>query len=380
MKNLVIGCLAGLMLVAGGIQDSCAGGIPQAVRYWNRPSGAPPVDTSHKMKIQFTGYNKTGVLTNFPVLVILTTNWTLTAASTNGWDFRFKSSNDTDYINYEFDTWSTNTNTYVWVQVTNFYSNCYIWAYWNDNSITTAPAAYTTNGATWSASYRGVWHMKESPTNLAWFADSASTNPGKYFDPGGTASVTTNGPVGKAVYFSGDNDYIKVTNKANFELGANATVAFWLMKWPASGDYPWVCKGDRNNEGWSVKRFWDGSWRVVWSGIDVNLNGSTRADYASWNTSWYYVATTLGGGKMKIYVNGLEDATTDTSGSLKSTSASFAIGARTKPDDGDNPMNWLTGALDEIQVSSVSRSSNWVWASYMTVGSNSIFTTYTQIQ
>jgi hypothetical protein len=377
--RLLAGCLAGLAILLGCVCEASAGDLIRVTRRHIQPAGAAPI---HKMSIQFGGYNKTDTLTNFPALVVFDTSIPSFSYSqflnTNGYELRFKDSTELTNLNYEIDTWNTNANSYVWVSIPSFYSNVLIWAYWGDAANTNVLVT-STNGAVWTnANYRSVWHMNEQPTNLAWYADSSTTNPGKYFDPSGTASVWTNGVVGKATYFSGDNDYIKVTNKANFDLGANATIGFWVRNWPSANLY-WVCKGDRNAEGWAVRR--SGSYQVVFESQNgTSLTGSERSDWASWSNEWHYVTACLGGSSQRIYVNGLLDASNGNSGSLSGSGASFAIAAQTKPDDGDNPANFFLGGIDEVQVSTVHRSSNWVWASYMSIASNTVFANRTWIQ
>jgi len=94
---------------------------------WNDP-GAVSRDL-YKMKIQFTGYNKTETLTNFPALVVFTNGMSSGTfqygqfASTNGWDLWFANESGTE-LNYEIEQWGTNTNSYVWVQVPTFTNNC----------------------------------------------------------------------------------------------------------------------------------------------------------------------------------------------------------------------------------------------------------------
>ena len=117
-----------------------------------------------KAKITFSGYNRTETLTNFPALVVLSTNGTITnflysqMMRADGYELRFADSDETTDLNYEIDTWNTNGNSYVWVQVPTFTNNCSIWAFWGNPAVTNQQA-YTTNGATWGTNYPGVWHL-----------------------------------------------------------------------------------------------------------------------------------------------------------------------------------------------------------------------------
>jgi RNA polymerase sigma factor (sigma-70 family) len=64
----------------------------------------------HKMKITFSGYNRTESLKNFPALIVLDSNVQGFAysqfASANGWDLRFVDSTGTRELNYEIEQWN----------------------------------------------------------------------------------------------------------------------------------------------------------------------------------------------------------------------------------------------------------------------------------
>ena len=122
-----------------------------------------------KMQITFAGYNPPGggTLTNFPELVVLSTNISSFSygnfLSGSNADLRFTDSTGTTPLNYEIDSWNTNGNSYVWVQVPTIASasDC-IWAYWGRGGTNAAPC--TTNGATWSNGYVAVWHLANGTT------------------------------------------------------------------------------------------------------------------------------------------------------------------------------------------------------------------------
>ena len=128
-----------------------------------------------RMLITFTNYNRAEILTNFPALVILSN--TTAGAGFNYADFlspphgdlRFVAADGVTKLNFEVETWNTNGNSYVWVQVPSLTNNAQVWMFW---SLATNALTYTTNGSTWANGYLGVWHMA---TNTSAMTDS-STN------------------------------------------------------------------------------------------------------------------------------------------------------------------------------------------------------------
>ena len=76
---------------------------------------------TYSLPVTFSGYTKTETLTNFPALVKFTNSISGFAysqfASTNGYDLRFTNSAGTTELNYEIESWNTNGESCVWVQV-----------------------------------------------------------------------------------------------------------------------------------------------------------------------------------------------------------------------------------------------------------------------
>ena len=103
--------------------------------------GGPFDSWSYRAKITFAGYNPPGgteTLTNFPALVLLSTNvtnfrYTDFQSGVNA-DLRFADSTGTTGLNYEIESWNTNGVSSVWVQVPTLAStNDFIYAYWSAN-------------------------------------------------------------------------------------------------------------------------------------------------------------------------------------------------------------------------------------------------------
>ena len=140
---------------------------------------APRAEAAAKqMQITFGGYtNKSEVLTNFPVLVVLSNNvgQNFTFAdfvTTNGYDLRFytNAADTGSGLNYEIESWNTNAGQacYVWVQAPTIPTNGSgsIYAKWGD-AANSNQLACTTNGAVWTNGYIGVWHFATTSGTVA---------------------------------------------------------------------------------------------------------------------------------------------------------------------------------------------------------------------
>lgn len=333
----------------------------------------------HRMQITFSGYDRSETLTDFPTLVVLNTgivnfvyNQFLTS---NGGDLRFVTETNSLYaLRHEIEQWNTSGDSLVWVQLASLAASTdSIWAYWGLE--TTAPL-YTTDGSTWSNSYAGVWHLGESPSNGGTFDDSASTNTGYFVDANGNSDSEAIGQIGGAVDFNGDADYVVITNENNFDLGDSITVSAWVNGWPNNVWRPWVAKRGEpvsSGEGWQLRRFES---TLGWTTRGVPISGP-EGDFTGTTSfvsgEWHHIVGVLGDGRREIYVDGELDAGEDRSGTITDTDDPLVIGGRIYTNAAES---FFDGLIDEVRVSSVPRSSNWLWACYMSQASNSVFNTY----
>ncbi len=134
--------------------------------------------------ITTTGYAGSAPLTNFPLLVRLSTditNFSYTMCQPGGADLVFQDAAH-NTLPHEIDTWDTNGTSLVWVCVPELTASTTLRLYFSDPGATTPPA-YTTDGSTWSpANFRGVWHFASlsdgvTPDSSASRLDSTANDP-----------------------------------------------------------------------------------------------------------------------------------------------------------------------------------------------------------
>ncbi len=332
-----------------------------------------PTAFPFRVPVQFCGYNRGETLTNFPALITLgahVTNFNYSQfLSTSGGDLRFSDGEQTRLLNYEIDTWSTNGTSYIWVQIPALTTSATtVWAYWGNPGLTTAPAC-TTNGATWSENYVGVWHLGESS---GLFRDSVSTNHGTLIDANSSSTRATNSLIGRGIRLVGSQaDVIEIANEANFKLTTNFTVAAWAKELNGDCWAPWVSKRGEG-QGYGLRRRGCGSpaapdW-VTRGPSNGEQNGPTI------DAGWHGVAGTLSGGATKtkrLFIDGVVAAAdAAVTGTIVDTGDALLFGGRT------NSAAYWGGILDEVRVSRIERSTNWVWAEFQSSSSNAAFNCY----
>jgi len=328
------------------------------------------MDTSEficRMKISFTNYNRSEPLTNFPALVILNTNLSGFAytqfESPTGGDLRFFDATATTSLNYEVECWATNTNSYVWVQVPIFTNDCYIWAYWGNPNATSAPA-YSTNGSTWSEGYAGVWHLRDSDDNTR-----AENSSAESITAVNNNSTNATGVVSDGQGFDGSGDYYNLGNPSALQITGSQTIEMWLnppnfsnRRNPFSKAYGGEFNTTLETDG-----------RISYHyGISGNNSGTYQTfmmtDALSVN-QWAHVAIIrdLTDMQMTWVKNGsLTDQAVASYGAAVAGSATAYIGNGYLTDN-------YRGLMDEVRISNVARTTNWLYATWLNMASNDAF-------
>jgi len=315
------------------------------------------------MEITFPGYNRSGTLTNFPALVIL--NQQVHGfryqqfTSLSGGDLRFSNQDQTQELHYEIEKWDTNGSSYIWVQVPALSNGVSIFAFWG-NGANATPPAYTTNGSTWAEHYASVHHLNDSV-----LTDSS----GSGFDGQNVGSTESPGISANARHFDkAGNHHINCGAGLNI-ANSDFTVSAWAKRrlTGAAAEGYIVAHGSTGPSngmglhmgfrgGAEADQFAFGFW-----GNDVN-SGVTYPETNRWRlwTATYETSTK----QQKLYVDGvLVTSRTAADNYLGAPGTDLRIGSRF-----DNVA--FDGAIDEVRISTLERSSNWIWAVYMNAASN----------
>ncbi|MCG6923142.1 MAG: DUF2341 domain-containing protein [Acidobacteria bacterium] len=346
-------------------------------------------------------------LLNFPVLVSLPSDGDLQAhvATAQGWDIGFTAEDNTTCggtgpctLDHEIEQWDPGTGTLVaWVRIPVLDTTNPTVLHVNyGDAAATAPKVRAQ--AVWDDGYLGVWHLGEVGTGvLDEYKDSSRLgNHGR----GGNGSpldgtsptplnvgldkfvpTRTPGRIGYGQDFSsgaapGDSGTLTRPTDGYFDLidvgsditldptGTQITLQAWIRHniTAAFGGYP----GFFTHKGYDTGyRFglWDaGSPNRLSLGLPNttnNLLGSTQVS----NNVWHQVVATFDGVNTRIYLDGVVDATGSKTSELIAANAEGAIwlGHADQPKDKDwsNPWAWI-GQLDEMRISRVARSGDWI--------------------
>ena len=334
---------------------------------------------SRQMQIRFAGYTKAETLTNFPVLVQFAEgsnafHYADMGSPATGADLRFTDSAGTNELNYEIESWTNGGTSYVWVQVPSLAdTNAGVCA-WYGKTGQIAPAC-TTNGAAWNAGFCSVWHLNEPVIKNQSSGQHRDSTSNRW-----VASQNNNGWANGAVAggqdFDGAQDLIMATNQP--ALSDGVTFEIWFnprSSQPGYACFLQYCSAANWQWGFLVESCSaDGN-------ADIRLYGDLQWDWASPATLnltplvWQHVVYTWDKqtGEVVFYRNGARTVWLTgktTTPSNIGAGSKLRLGVR-----GDNGSSY-NGQMDEVRVSSVARSANWVWAEWMSTASNRVFCLY----
>jgi len=325
----------------------------------------------------------TSNLANFPVLID-TTSWptanknTLKTVTNGGhvqsptyYDLVFRDTSGLQ-LDHEIESYNATNGTLVaWVRIPslNPSGDTTIYMYYGNSAIT-SPTANPTG--VWNTSYgwRGVWHLRESPSGTSGEIKDSTFNANN-----GTTSGTMDssdqvpGKVDGSLDFDGVDDLVDFGNPGSLQLTGAMTASAWVWV-DAFGTFPavntrFVTKsGDEPQRGWELNL--ENSDSKAYFIISEDGYSATQSRVTSTGNvptgQWIqYVGVFEPSTAVRIYVNGSLDNSNTTSipSSQHNATNNVHMAERTLCSN-----CYLDGKLDEVRISSVARNTCWIGTEY----------------
>jgi len=340
------------------------------------------------IEIDYTKVTGASGHSNFPMLFSVTDSSLKSTgnggnvASTTAGDIVFVDW-DGNKMDHEVESYDATTGAFnAWVRMpflssTSTYS---IYIYYGNASASYQP----TNESVWDSNYLGVWHLNNTASTTDSIRDSTSYN----HDGLPESPTTTSGRIDGAWEFDGLDDRIMVTDTVQLD---NVSSAFSTEAWvydsdphdqASDDDRVIISKGDLGNSANTTFRH-----RIV------NLSGAKRqalliGDGATSQEvlatagtfgfqTWTHLVATYDGTNINLYRNGASDVTQTarTIGTPLKDSANLPIGGQSEADCSPSFYSCWKGKLDEVRLSKVARSGDWVTTQYANMSATSTFYT-----
>lgn len=307
-------------------------------------------------------------LTDFPVLISTTDNMLRDTANNghvgkaDGTDILFTTVGGTLKIDHELEDYDNSTGELVaWVQVPTLSATAETVLYMYYGNSSAADQQNVTS--TWDDDFQMVQHLNESTTGATDFQDSTANGHDStaVTIDGGGSDPDAAGQIAGAVQFDGTNDLINFGNGTHQVEGAgDRTICAWALteSFDSAGIFQAGPTGTTGAD-FSLRTLTTSdNWRAqFWGGpdFDVTLSGSAN--------NWRYYCLTYDGTTITLYYDGAFD--TSAVESLNTGDDNVRIGIwRT---------DYFDGYIDEVRISDVERSADWIQTEFNTMSDPSAF-------
>jgi len=321
---------------------------------------------NYSKELTFDNSDQSENLTNFPVMVRLTTsNFDYSKCNADGSDIRFV--DGLTELSYEFDLWNNTGESILWVNVPQIdgesYTDSIDLYYGNENAVSGEDKE-----GTWHEDYTIVYHMGEA--NLTHNDSTANELDGT--PSGFNGSETTDGIVGLADEFDGVDDWINITGTDLFPPMQNCTQSFWF-KWKGTFTQ-WIIVMGCGDSGWgntSIAINQDDGWALC---VRKNITGTSTYNghygdslYAEGEWTNIVCRHDYLNNNFSMFVNGEHIKSVESYGLGSNVGHTLKLGAFGNPTD-----DYFNGTLDEVRRSNNVQSDDWIKAEYLSITDNFI--------
>ena len=339
-----------------------------------------PTGWGRKCKLTIQNAKVPGDLVDFPVLFdinnlpseMFDADGSYPALNGGG-DIRFSSdAAGTTQLACEVVTFITNNDpalgsAEIWVKVPSVASatdtDIYVWY---NKAGEVQPAETDTYGKhnVWDSNFKLVQHMAQDPSGAApQMIDSTSNSIDGTSSGGMTTSDLVDAKVGKGLDFDGSDDYISLAPAAAFHTGQYTVEGIVYCTGISIGQNEALILIDYNSNTFYLELsdrnlFGQGTgWGIGW--FSAGWKGTSTGDTAaSQLNAWHHVVGTYDGTTFKIFKAG---ALVNSNAHTISGSSSLVCNiGYYKP---AFPMQF-NGIIDEVRISNIARSTDWIAASY----------------
>lgn len=339
-----------------------SGTTTTTVAWWN-------ASWSYRKKLTFDNLNQAENLSNFPVLVKLTTSRITygDVGKSDGTDLRFLDSDNSATLKYEIERWNDTGDSFIWVKAPQINSSTnldFIYMYYKNSGAADGQDAPNV----WTNGFVGVYHFNEQS---GYYQDSATNDADNDANAQQVTSSNNTDVNGLGYYPLFDptvpGDYVGIPDNASLKFGTSDFTIMVRAKASAT-----LVDCDLTRKGSTDTADPDSWWKLEWGDAvtNNNLNWEVRVNTIASNSgyvltpdgNWHDIwgtRDTSGGGTQKIYVDGsqVDSDSTQTGDINPTTTTNIGIGSKDTYND-----DHFDGYLDEVRYSNVLRTAAWIAA------------------
>ncbi|MBN1420235.1 MAG: DUF2341 domain-containing protein [Planctomycetes bacterium] len=326
----------------------------------------------------------TADLTDFPVLIQLASDDDLRTTANgghvedaNGHDIIFRDIDEWTTLDHELERYVPSTGELVaWVRIPTLRGSAdtTIYLYYGNEDIS---SSLENAEGVWDSSFRLVLHLHETSETPGSPNDHVdSTSQGNDGEAQNGVTMDATGQIDGADTFDGDDDHVFIPLDSSLSMTEAITIEAWIY-WHGETGATDDLQNVVTNGNWErALRITEPDHWVVGSRVlsCFRIGGNEEQLYSDSQiptNTWTYVVTTYDGSSQRIYIDGDQDVSASATGSLQAADINSFIGT-------EETAYYFDGGIDEVRISSVARSADWIKtchnnqsapASFYTVGS-----------
>jgi hypothetical protein len=296
-------------------------------------------------------------------------------ALNGGGDIRFSSDSDgntqlaCEVVSFVTDNNPANGVAEIWVKVPSLSSSANTVIYvWYKKTGDTQPAVTDTYGRNnvWDSSFVMVQHMNDATSSTTTDSTANGNNGSK---KGANEPIEADGKFGKGQNFDNTNDYIQIADSSSLDVTTGLTIEAWVKADTVTGaglGDGILAKSNFADSHGAYNFATIGTTPAKWGFItnqDTIYNNTPSVD------TWYYAVARYSKNNFNdIYVNNSRQVySANYSGNLTTDSNNVRIGHYYGGD------RYWDGIIDEVRISNVGRSTDWIGACYNNQNNPSTF-------
>lgn len=313
-------------------------------------------------------------LTNFPMLVSLSSDTDLSSgAQADGDDILFTDVSG-NKLDHEVESYSTGTLV-AWVKIPKLFASVDTSIYMYYGNATAASQQNAT--AVWDSNYVGVWHLGETVTDESTAGThSDSTSNANNLTQNNNDDIAAK--IGTGQNLDGTADYMTINDNASLSPGGTAlTIQAWMYV-PTSHVTNAIVVAKNNLSGSHTAPYFEYALNLVSTGKGdfFTATGTGGASYvratdgtAMGLDGWHMMYGIYDGSNITLYIDTVQEGQTANTASLQNFTGPFRIGANGAPGE------YTKAYVDEVRVAKTNRSTDWMTTEYNNQNSPSTFFT-----
>ncbi|MBT6691343.1 DUF2341 domain-containing protein [Candidatus Parcubacteria bacterium] len=319
---------------------------------------------------------------DFPIVISEADDYLKSAAhggkvqSDLGYDIIFASDSDGEtLLSHEIEGYSSSTGKFTaWVKIPTLAADTDIYMFYGNSSISSTQENISD---VWSNDYKIVQHMVDS--GKAGTRSSAHSSNGGFKYAEDSPTEVTEGKIGRSQSFDGSYDYITIEHNLDTEPQfSDFTIEFWMKPSSSGAQYSspmYFGNGDVDDaDGFVIRHHAQSTDKLQYHMGDdntYNLGGFYLRDTGITDDVWTYVALTID--RDVGYQAYFDTLAGNSYARDTSTSTIGEVYDVTFGKDWSSTNYFYTGELDEMRVSSTTRSTDWMTTGYNNMNSTSTF-------